>query len=328
MPLISFHFGTYRSCKKILLFSGRTQLAIRERDWYGRDWKILRTQLVKLCLLHSDALLAGLNNSFDNMEELTNQFLEQIREDIAARISLDRLGLWQNCLSLLIQAERLCMELKRDGEALSGRKKNKGYTVHPRQALARKLNQFFEMNRREHVANELGVSSNKVKTWERLDRVSRKLAKNDTVSNRCTEEHFEALARYVKANHGHDKNLPRRAKTVKGYFYRFSDDCIENIENRDDTMDKLSLQEAKDLLQGAGITQLSKCLQQLSTGDLEIVDVSFQLELSQVVYRSLEDFLHNHKLTQEQFDKRRKQVLDKLQQCLEITLISTSGGHA
>lgn len=253
--------------------------------------------------------------------------MEQVGNDISGRVAQDKLGLWQNCLPLLIQPEWLQAELKRDKKALCGRKKNNGKKVQSRQALARKLAQFFEMNRREHVANELGVSSNKVKTWERLDRISRKLTKNNKAANRCTEDHFEVLAKFVKTNHSHDKNLPRRAKTVKSYFYRFSGDCVENIEDRDNTMDRLSLQEVKDLLQDVGMAELFGCLQQLSSAELEIIDVSFQLGMSKVVYRSIEDYLHNHHLKQDQFEKKQNRVTDKLRQCLELGLVSRQGGH-
>jgi hypothetical protein len=241
-------------------------------------------------------------------------------------VILDQLGLCQNCLPLLIQSEWLHVEFERDRDALYGRKNHNGKAVQPRQALGRKLTQFFEMNRREHIANDLGVSSNKVKTWERLDRISRNLIKDSRSANRCVEEHFEELARFVKVNHGHDKNLPRRAKTIKGYFYRFSDNCIENIEDRDGTMDKLSLQEVKDLLQEVGITELARCLQQLSATEQEIIDVSFHLGLSKVVYRSIKDYCYNRQLKKKQFEKKRNQVIDKLRQCLELSLISRHGG--
>lgn len=301
---------------------------VEERDWYGRDWKILRTQLIKLSLLHCESLLEGIGNSGEKIELLIDYFVVQTQNDISERVAQDQLGLWQNCLPLFVQLDWLYVELEQDQDALLGRKRNNGKKVQPRQALARKLALFFEMNRRDHIANELGVSSNKVKTWERLDRISRSLTKNSSASNRCSDDHFEDLASYVKANHSHDKNLPRRAKTVKGYFYRFSDDCIENIENRNDTMDKLSLQEAKDLLQGVGIIELSKCLQQLSVAEFEIIDVSFQLGMSKVVYHSIDDYLHNHQLTHDQLEHQRDRVIDKLRQCLEIGLISRQGGCA
>lgn len=301
---------------------------ITERDWYGIDWKILRSQLVKLCLRNSKTLLKSLSiEPASHTAILIEDYMKQVRIDIRKRVKLDQLGLWQNCLPLLIQTERLCSEIEKDREALCGRKKHNGKPILPHQALGRKLIQFFEMNRREHIANDMGVSSNKVKTWERLDRISRKMAKNDRPANRCTENHFEELSRYVKDNHGHDKNLPRRAITVKGYFYRFSKDCIEKIEDRDDMMDKLSLQETKELFQGVGLPELSICLEQLSVEEFEIIDVAFRLGMSKVVYRSVSDYLHNHQIKKKKFKQYRNQVIDKLRECLEISLISGRGGY-
>jgi hypothetical protein len=252
----------------------------------------------------------------------------QIREDISDRITHDQLGLWHNCFPLLVEPQWLQEVLRGDREALCGRKKNNGKLVQPRQALARKLLQFFEMNRRRHIANELGVSSNKVKTWERLDRISRGLAAESNASGRCNEEHFEELARYVKAEYGHDKNLPRRAKTVKGYFYRFSGECMEYIDDREDTMDKLSLEEAKELFQGVGMAELARCLQQLTREELAVIDVSFGLGMSKVHYRSVNDFITHHSLTQEQFTSQQEDVLVCLHQCLEINLAFQQGGTA
>ncbi len=295
-----------------------------EHDWYGKDWKILRSQLVKLCLRHSELLL---RETLEIENILLKEFITIIGKDINDRIPLDQLGLWQHCLPLLIRTQWLEKELERDRKALSGQKTSKGRKVSPRQALARKLNLFFEMNRRQHIADELGVSSNKVKTWERLDKISRKISQEQSI-NRCSDGHFEELAVYVKSYHGHDKNLPRRANTVKGYFYLFSDECIENIESRDNTMDKLSLQDAKDLLQGVGMVELGKCLQELSLADLEIIDVSFNLGMSNVNYLSIDTYIQDKQLDKNHFTNQQDKAMAQLRQCLELGLAARQGGHA
>jgi len=299
-----------------------------ERDWYGRDWVMLRTQLIKLCLLYSDPLLSGLQHApTQSAVFLVDQFMKRVREEIGSRIPLDQLGLWQSGLSLLVHEEWLCSELEHDQKALCGRKIIHNKKIKPCQALARKLAMFFEKNRRMLVADELGVSSNRVKTWERLDKISRTLNRTNTSTNRCTEDHFEELANYVRRHYGHDRNLPRRAKTIKGYFYTFSKQCIENIENYNSTMDKLSMQEAGQLLQGVGMAELSRCIKQLSKTDKEIISVSFKLNCAQVVYLSLEDYLNRHNLQEKQFEQKRSQVVNRLRRCLEISLVARQGGH-
>lgn len=299
---------------------------ITERDWYGKDWKFLRTQLVKLCLQHSAALLVEFHGPINLIDTLISDFMEQVREDVRRKIVVDQLGLWQNSLPLLMRPEWLQVELLRDRDALCGRKATNGLIIEPQQALARKLNQFFEMNRREHVATDLGVSANKVKTWERLDRISRKVADEKNISRRCTDEHFEDLANHVRSEYGHDKNLPSRTKTIKGYFYRFSAECVERIEDREDTMEKLSLEEAKELLQGVGMAELARCLRQLSPENLAIVDVAFKLGACKVHYRSIDDYMTNHSLSAKQFAWQQQEVLDSLRQCLELSLSAQYGG--
>lgn len=299
---------------------------VNNREWYGRDWKILRTQLVKLCLLNSEALLAGLQEDDPVVFDLVEDFLAQLHEEISRRITVDRIGLWQHTLDLLIQGSWLAAELARDLDVLRGGKMVGTNRVLPKQALARKMMQFFEMNRREHIANEQGVSANKVKTWERLDRISRDIARQSETGNRCNEEHFEKLARHVKTRLSHDKNLPRRSKTVMGYFYRFSEDCVEHIDDQETTMDQLSLAEARELMRDVGVVELSRCLGTLPADDLELLDASFGLGLSKVVYRSVEDFLHNKKLGRKEYDTKLQHVLTMLGHCLEIGLAARQGG--
>ena len=125
-----------------------------DHDWYGKDWKILRSQLLKLCLQYSNSFLQRVSEA---KEISLGEYITTIEKNINTRIPPDQLGLWQNCLPLLIRTEWLKKELERDIKALCGQKTNKGKKVSPRQALARKLNQFFEMNRRQHIADELCV---------------------------------------------------------------------------------------------------------------------------------------------------------------------------
>ena len=299
---------------------------IATRDWYGRDWKLLRLQLVKLCLQHSENLLFDLQKKDPDVLALIKAFTLRLQQNIAARISLDQLGLWQHGLALLVHPEQLARDCEADLEALRGQKTSNGEPVHPRQALARKLQQYFETNRRELVATEMGISANTVKTWERLDRISRDIARLEHLGNRCIEDHFEQVARHIKEHHGHDKNLPRRAETVKGYFYRFSSDCLQFIEDRGDTMDKLSLEDAKELLQGVGMAELSHCLQALSQQQREIIDATFHLGLSKVIYRSVDDYLRNHQLGKVEYETLLQGILTNLGQCIELRLAARQGG--
>ena len=300
---------------------------VEERDWYGRDWKILRTNLLKLCLQHGDELLFSIKTESIDLPSLVERFVEKIQNDISQRISGDRLGLWKNGLSLFVNRQRLVEWLQNDRSALCGKKTNNGKRVQPRQALGRKLWQYFELARREQLAAGLGVSANKIKTWERLDRISRDLAEQKDSTQRCSEEHFQELAQLVKDKYSHDKNLPRKINTVQGYFYQFSDECFEKIDDREDGMDKISLQEAKNLIDGVGMAELSRCLNQLSEKDLKIIDVSFQLGIGKVQYLTVEDFLLAHSLSADEYEKRQSKIMKQLRDCLEYGLHEQIGGR-
>lgn len=79
---------------------------------------------------------------------------------------------------------------------------------------------------------QLADSPGQLKTWERLDRISRELAAEggnalkDTFS-RCTREHLEALLARLGETHAHDHNLPREMHTLENYFFRFCTECVE-----------------------------------------------------------------------------------------------------
>lgn len=298
---------------------------IEERDWYGKDWKNLRTNLLKLCLLYGEKFLADLSHS-PSFINLVDEFVKEIEKDILSRISRDNLGLWQMALPLLSNKKLLLDWLEKDKLVLIGNKLNDGNPVKPLQALGRKLCQYFEQERRQLVAAGYGVSPNRIKTWERLDRISREFASKNNTKQRCSEEHFTELSKHVKAEFPHDKNLPRKINTIQDYFYQFSADCYENIENQDYSMDKISMLEAKTLLGKVGMAQLSQCLGRLSTDEMEIVDVAFQLGIGKVQYLSLKDFLDKRSLTPDEYELKKREVLEKLRFFLECGLQQNLGG--
>ncbi len=291
-----------------------------EHDWYGRGWRSLRSNLLKLCLQHSEELLAKVRANPERLPEMIDAFVEKVLVDISQRIPLDQLGLWEEAPALFVNRARLVEWLESDRRAIRGEKIHKGQPINPRQALGQKLWQYFELARREQLADDLGVSAGKIKTWERLDRVSREIARQKPVSQRCSDEHFRELAGIVKARHPHDKNLPRKVATIKAYFYRFSDECHESIGDLNDGIEMTALEEAKDLLQGVGMEKLNECLRKMSSEDLEIVDVGFNLGIGQVQYRTTQDYLHAKSIDSTEYKDRLEKILGRLRRCLESSL--------
>jgi len=295
------------------------------RDWYGKDWKILRSQLVKLCIQFSTNLLDAVHHE-DNFPNHVQQFCESVQKDISSKIHNDLLGLWEKCLPLFVNQQQLVQLLENDIKALKGEKRHRNSRIQPRQALGRILLKFFEYERRELIASGMGVSSNKVKTWERLDTISRKLADKNGTMSRCNEDHFNDLAMYVREKCSHDRNLPRRTSTIRDYFYQFSDACIGHKIENIDGMGHLSFEETKGLLNGVGMAELIKCLERLSQDAVEIIDVEYGLGIGKIQYRTIGDFLMARDLTVELYEKKKASIIQELRDCFEYSLLERIGG--
>lgn len=296
---------------------------IEERNWYGEDWKNLRDSLMKLCLQKSDDLLTNICTGINCFEKSVKDYFTVIANEINNKIPQDKIGLWKKALPLIVNQQRFAEWLWKDQKALKGHKMNKGNPISPRQALGRKLWQHFELARREQLAAGRGVSVNRIKTWERLERISREVARKAETGRRCTEAHFAELAGLIKKKYSHDKNLPRKINTVRDYFYQFSDDCLKNMEHIDSVfgkIDTISINDAKGLLHGVGKRELEKCLKRLSPDDFEVIDVAFKLGLGKVQYLSVCDFLRARFLNEEQYEEKRKKVMEQLKNCLEFNL--------
>jgi len=290
------------------------------RDWYGKDWRSLRSNLLKLCLQHSGELLTGVRTNPEILPEMVDAFIEKVLVDISQRIPLDKLGLWEKSLPLFVNRERFVEWLEADMRAIRGEKIHKGQPINQRQALGQKLWQYFELARREQVADDLGVSAGKIKTWERLDRISREVRRQNQLIQRCSGEHFRELAGIVKARHPNDRNLPRKESTIEAYFYWFCDECRENIGDLNDEIEMTTLEEAKDLFRGIGMEKLNECLRNMSSEDLEIVDVSFGLGIGEVQYITTQDYQHAKSISSSEYKDRLARILGKLRRCLESSL--------
>lgn len=290
-----------------------------KREWYGSSWKILRTQLIKLCRRHFNSFIESVQYDNPDYVTVTNSLLCQVIDDVSALIADDKLGLWENALPLLINSDKLAVELKREHD-LFFQGSNRDKAVQPIQAFLRKFQIHLETNRRELVATGMGISPNKLKTWERLDSISRKISKNSTGGGRCNDAHFGELALHVSCEYGHDKNLPKRAETVKDYFYLFSEDCRKHIDNIEELNLKKPHFEAFELFEGIGKTELLKCLQGLEPKEMELIDSAFGLAIGKVVYTSGAAFRKNNSLTRNQFQAQKRNIMDKLLQCLELAL--------
>ena len=296
-----------------------------ERDWYGLHWRELRSNLLRLCLDHSDELLAVTQDESAAFTENLSVFVDRILMAIASRIPVDKLGLWENALALFSDPKPLFRALKVDIPILAGKQKLSDKSPSPRQALGRILRAYLEQSRRQILADDLDVSPNRIKTWERLDHISRKLMPKDATGTRCTEAHFQQLAEAVKIQFPNDRNLPRKVKTIMAYFYQFSDECKQKASEDFDLDRQMPLDDARELLAGIGMEALMTGLQQLSSRELEIVDTAYDLGVGVVQFRSVDDYLQTRDLNQLEFDAMLERVLEKLRSSLETTINAQTG---
>ncbi len=298
------------------------------RDWYGKDWKTLRSSLIKVCRIHQEELLASIKAGPFNLEKAVDVFSERVIGHASQLGRSDKTGMWENALPLLADRGQLREWLEKDRIALCGGKKTgEGKQIVPGQALGQKLSQFFEAVRRDLVAAGRGVSPSKIKTWERIDRISRELSDGTEEAERCAEWHFEDVARYIKENHANDKNLPRRTATVRSYFHQFSEACADIYAEEDSVLDELSFHNAAHFLNDVSTAVLKQCLDNLTQGQLEGIDACFRLGIIDKQYDTFNAFLKARSLRKKEFEKEKAMIIDKLRDCLENSLQARFGGY-
>ncbi|MCU7805625.1 MAG: hypothetical protein KZQ96_20755 [Candidatus Thiodiazotropha sp. (ex Lucinoma borealis)] len=230
--------------------------------------------------------------------------------------------MWKNALALFGDRDRLVKLLQADGEAIrTAGMSEKGITLE--QVVGRILRQYLEGARRDLVACSMGVSAGRLKTWERLDRISRGLIGENDSRSRYDYGHFEKLAVYIREHHSKDRNLPRTANTIQDYFDTFCREC-------DGSQCKSSLRElsndlgdVRDYLDGGGLGILYECLMKINLKEREMVDSAFGLEMFKKpgyeTTEKIDDALGNSSVN----DISR--ILEKLRNCMEIILKARAG---
>ncbi|HID45793.1 MAG TPA: hypothetical protein EYP34_08570, partial [Chromatiaceae bacterium] len=253
----------------------------RTFDWLWKDWRKLKTQLVRLCVRHVGLLL---NSAGQYDSSRFPRFREEVLADIQGRIDEgDGSGIWRECLGLLAAFDQL-------QTTLQGVFRKPPKDLLPCQLLGRSLQFFLEDARRELAALETGETPARVKTWERLNRISLRLLNEQqadlSAEERCTEEHFRDIHAWIKAEYAGDYNYPQRLNNIRDFFYIFCS-CCRNQSRRDpgSVPDEYALSTggisslSDSLFNGDAKEALLKALSQLEAEEMEILNVAFELEL-------------------------------------------------
>lgn len=284
---------------------------MQEFEWYGCDWKSLRSNLLKVIIRSMESYrhengLSGLSSAD------AGKVTDRLQREVAARVSTDKLGMWEHALPLLVDLESVFEDIEKEFS------KSAQHDISWRNRVGSVLKQYLEGSRRAILALDHNVSTNRIKTWERLDQLSRKLAKLRKEDCRCNASHFEALARYVRTHHPKDKNLPKKVSTIEHYFWDFSNECIEMIDN--DDAGALSQEEIGDLFGEVGIPELAVSLSNLTSVHRDVISFEYDLEISDVVFMEKRALLDHHQISAESYDKLVLQTLGILQRDLQMQL--------
>lgn len=280
-----------------------------QEEWYGCDWKSLRSNLVKLSIqvierFVEDKGLSGMVPA--DIGELEARLHHAVNDRIAG----DRLAMWSHALPLCVGLADLADKLAREVGSQEG--------VSWQRRVGAILKQHFETARREILAADKETHAHRIKTWERLDQISRKVARTKDQQVRCTEEHFQAVSDFVRVEYPRDKNLPRKLSTIETYFWEFSDECVE-VVSRDGT-EQLPVAEIADLFVDVGIPELGQVIHRLDEVHRDVISFEYELELPGIRFMTMKDLLAHHQLSEQEYDHCVAQGLSRLRQGLELLL--------
>jgi len=280
-----------------------------QEQWYGCDWKSLRSNLVKLSIQVIERFVE--DKAPGGMAAADIGELEaRLHHAVNDRIAGDRLTMWSHALPLCVGLAGLADNLAREIGSHEG--------VSWQRRAGAMLKQHFETARREILAADKETHAHRIKTWERLDQISRKVARTRNDEGRCTEAHFQAVSDFVRVEYPRDKNLPKKLSTIETYFWEFSDECVEVVSS--DATEQLPAAEIADLFVDVGIPELGQAIYRLDEVHRDVISFEYELELSGIRFMTRNDLLVHHKLSEQEYDHCVAQGLSQLRQGLELLL--------
>ena len=190
--------------------------------------------------------------------------------------------------------------------------------IRDRSYFGQAFTQYLEYQRRELAA--LGFNdewtASKVKSWERLQRISNLVADKLEGKALCSEEHFNNILNHINTKYKTDYNYPHKISTIRTYFFKMSANCKEvmslGYELEDyvagGTMDVV----AEMLLGNAEMDVLSQALNALDDDEHEVINIEFKLELSKTFGLTKNDFCSKKGLSNRDYAKMKESALNKL----------------
>lgn len=200
-----------------------------ESHWFHyAGWRVLKGTVCRLAEAELARLIEDLSQKDRDLEAAVDGFLTRMATSANRRRLTSGASKWAYVITLLGEPQLLKQMISAD-PILSGKQKHLGT---PPEAAFWQLFGYFLNRARQR---QRGTSVQRIGNWERLDKVSRKIAaEHDTqgrfVDRMSTEHILEVQARCLK-NWPTDKNVNLDLPTLRGYFEEFCDDARQPYDS-------------------------------------------------------------------------------------------------
>jgi hypothetical protein len=281
-------------------------MGTNEEQWLTYRWPYLRDAIRAIFMRHCDIAIRDIVTSGTISDASWKDLIAAALAELGRQRSA-RPDLCAAALDLLAEPAPLRTALE-DGRKLLMADDSGAARIH---LIKRGLTRIRNIR--------IGGTEHRGRTWALLDRISREVALAQAAEHRydldrCSKGHFVDLLGHLRANHAHDRNLPRTLEGIEDYFQEFCGDCRDapledGIEGRAGS-DILALPDAA--AQGA---RLELCLEGLAAEEREYIAVKFELDRS-APGTSVLAFCTRHGIERTRFGRIVQGALEKLNACL------------
>lgn len=296
--------------------------------WYGgAGWLRLRRMVRALSAREFERYLDHLERVHTDEALSLNVWKVFLHQLIAAIDDLRMMGMSdaQYILPLLADVDQISMRLARDPvlQLMSQpQARLDDNSVDAFAAFWHLLRQYLEQERRKLF----GVNANRRKVWERLERISKVVARDiaqlENRMLRCTDPHFLGLMRdKIIADYPKDKNLPRTTRMIENYFLEFSSE----FSQRDDiALDDLRPEDLPVFIQELGIqidieryiVQLKNIAPELH----EVICIKYGFVMPGLSFGSIVEYCEARKISLRTFQRRVLAAQSRLRDALEADI--------
>jgi len=275
-------------------------------EWLNHLWPALKKELVQLT---TKEVFRNGHIIFNAVS--INDVSNEVISIVYLKTSSDASGKWDTALSLLGEFPVFLSCFSKENENSITSDKIQNY-------FGEAFKQYLEYQRRELVALELNDewSPSKIKTWERLQRISTKVAERTNIDARCSEKHFQDVLQWINTQYRHNYNYPHKLSTIRTYFYKMSTTCKEVI-NLGYDIDEYTAGGKIDVLAEILLGESEKSilfdsLKDLDDNEYELLNIEFKLELKNIFSKTKKEFCLKHSLSNHEYIFMKESALNNL----------------